>query len=301
MDKLGGLIKNMPKTAILFLTGAIAIGGIPPLNGFISEFLIYCGILKGINSVGIALVTLMVLTFAGMSLIGGISILTFTKTFGTIFLGTPRQKLKHDPVEVPLLMLIPQYIIIVVMLLIAFLPGYFVNLIGSILNYNIFPNIGYVSVDLTSYLEILRSISLASVIFIFLLGLMFTVRWILMKGKENQHASTWGCGYLAPNERMQYTGKSFSKSFGKLLNFMLIEKKGYMEIKESETFPVSRKYRSFYLDFFESRIIDPVIQLINRFINLFQFIQNGKIQAYVIYGIAFIITIFIGTVLNLWH
>ncbi len=301
MDKLGGLIKNMPKTAILFLTGAIAIGGIPPLNGFISEFLIYCGILKGINSVGIALVTLMVLTFAGMSLIGGISILTFTKTFGTIFLGTPRQKLKHDPVEVPLLMLIPQYIIIVVMLLIAFLPGYFVNLIGSILNYNIFPNIGYVSVDLTSYLEILRSISLASVIFIFLLGLMFTVRWILMKGKENQHASTWGCGYLAPNERMQYTGKSFSKSFGKLLNFMLIEKKGYEEIKKSETFPVSRQYRSFYLDFFEFRIIDPVIQLINRFINLFQFIQNGKIQAYVIYGIAFIITIFIGTVLNLWH
>jgi hydrogenase-4 component B len=49
MDKLGGLIKTMPKTSVLFLTGAIAIGGIPPLNGFISEFLIYCGILIGIN------------------------------------------------------------------------------------------------------------------------------------------------------------------------------------------------------------------------------------------------------------
>jgi hydrogenase-4 component B len=82
---------------------------------------------------------------------------------------------------------------------------------------------------------------------------------------------------------------------------MLIEKKGYAEIKREETFPVSRKYRSFYLDFFENKIIDPSILLIIRFINMFQFIQNGKIQAYVIYGIVFILAIFIGTVLNLWH
>ena len=87
MDKLGGLIKQMPKSSLIFLTGAIAIGGIPPLNGFISEFMIYCGILAGINSAGISQITLMILTFAGLSIIGGISILTFTKTFGTIFLG----------------------------------------------------------------------------------------------------------------------------------------------------------------------------------------------------------------------
>ena len=89
------LSKQCHKQQDLFLTGAIAIGGIPPLNGFISEFLIYCGILKGINSAGIAQITLMIITFAGMSIIGGISILTFTKTFGTIFLGTPTTEIKH--------------------------------------------------------------------------------------------------------------------------------------------------------------------------------------------------------------
>ena len=138
MDKLGGLSRLCRRQRFYFLTGAIAIGGIPPLNGFISEFLIYCGILKGINSAGIAQITLMILTFAGMSLIGGISILTFTKTFGTIFLGTPRQKLKHEPAEVSLLMLIPQYIIIVVMIAIAFFPGFFINLAGTILNHDTF-------------------------------------------------------------------------------------------------------------------------------------------------------------------
>jgi len=301
MDKLGGLIKKMPKTAILFLTGAIAIGGIPPLNGFISEFLIYCGILNGINSSGISQITLMVITFAGLSIIGGISILTFTKTFGTIFLGTPRQKLKHEPVEVSLLMLLPQYVIIALMIFIAFFPGYFINLIGTILNVNSFPNIGFNIVDLHWYLTVMKNISLASVLFLIVLGSVLFIRWILTRRTIQDYSSTWGCGYLAPNERMQYTGRSFSKSFGKLLNFMLIEKKGYTEIEQNEIFPDSRKYRSFYLDVFETKIIDPSLLLISRFINLFQFIQNGKIQAYVIYGIVFILAIFLGTVLNFWH
>jgi hydrogenase-4 component B len=300
MDKLGGLIKKMPKTAALFLTGAIAIGGIPPLNGFISEFMIYCGILNGINSAGIAQITLMILTFAGMSIIGGISILTFTKTFGTIFLGIPRQKLKYEPAEVSAMMLLPQYLIIAVMILIAFFPGYFVNLAGTVLNANTFANIGFKIADMDSYIVILKNISQASFIFLLVIGFVLVIRYVLAYRTKEIYSSTWGCGYPEPNERMQYTGKSFSKSFGKLLNFVLIEKKGYKEIDRNETFPVSRKYRSSYLDLIEIRIIDPLILLITRFINAFQFIQNGRIQAYVIYGIVFILAIFIGTILYLW-
>jgi NADH:ubiquinone oxidoreductase subunit 5 (subunit L)/multisubunit Na+/H+ antiporter MnhA subunit len=301
MDKLGGLIKSMPKTGILFLTGAIAIGGIPPLNGFISEFLIYCGILRGINSAEIGQITLMIITFAGMSLIGGISILTFTKTFGTIFLGTPRKKLNHDPVEVSSLMLIPQYFIVGLMFTIAFFPGFFINLISYILNSGSFSNIRLNVIDLPGYAAVLKNISIASLIFFFIASLVFIARRFLSRESEEKYSSTWGCGYLYPNQKMQYTGKSFSKSFGKLLNFILIEKKGYKEIERNDTFPDSRKYHSFYLDVVESKIIDPIMQVIFRFINIFQFIQNGKIQAYVIYGIIFILTIFIGTVLNFWH
>jgi hypothetical protein len=82
---------------------------------------------------------------------------------------------------------------------------------------------------------------------------------------------------------------------------MMIERKGYAELKSTEVFPVERKYRSFYLDVIESKIIDPLLVLIRRFIDLFQFVQNGKIQAYVIYGIVFILVIFIGTILKFWH
>jgi hypothetical protein len=147
----------------------------------------------------------------------------------------------------------------------------------------------------------MKSISLSAFLFLILIGLTFFIRWAVTRRNEKIYSSTWGCAYAAPNSRMQYTGKSYSKSFGKLLNFVMIEKKGYTEIEKLEIFPVSRKYRSFYLDAFESKIINPLILLITRFINLFQFVQNGKIQAYVIYGIVFILTIFIGTVLSLLH
>jgi hydrogenase-4 component B len=301
MEQLGGLIKYMPKTAGLFLIGAIAIGGLPPLNGFISEFMIYCGILKGIDSEGIAQITLMIIAFAGMSIIGGISILTFTKTFGTIFLGTSRKKMKSEPAEVSFMMLLPQYLIVALMIIISLFPGYVAGLLGTVLSSNTFPFRPDSFPYLNSYIPILRNISLASLILLAVFGTVLIIRWSLTRRRERTISTTWGCGYSAPVANMQYTGKSFSKSFGKILNFILVEKKGYIEIKSEDTFPETRKYNSFYLDFFEYRIINPLTQLITRFINAFQFVQNGRIQAYVIYGIVFILVIFIGTILNFWH
>jgi hydrogenase-4 component B len=301
MDKLGGVIKSMPESASLFLLGSVAIGGIPPLNGFISEFLIYCGILTGMNYGTISGITLMIITFAGLSIIGGISLITFTKTFGTVFLGIPRQKLKNEPHEVSFLMLFPQYVIIIIMLTIALFPSFFINTLSVVLGKGTFPAFEINVAGLSGYVGVMKSISIASVAFLVLTGILFLIRSLLTRTQTEEQSSTWGCGYVAPDSGMQYTGKSFSKSFGKLLNFILLEKKNYTEIERNETFPVERKYRSYYFDYIESRIIDPVIQLITRFINLFQFIQNGRIQAYVIYGIVFILVIFIGTILNFWH
>lgn len=301
MDKLGGLIKKMPQSGFLFLTGAIAIGGIPPLNGFISEFLIYSGLIKGMSGGEISVITLMILTFAALSLIGGISLLTFTKTFGTIFLGEPRQKLKYEPVEVSHLMLFPQYLTVFCILLISFLPGLFIVFTEKVLNSCNFPGIFPDPLLLTSFLSTLKNITILSALFFAVVALVFFIRWYLTRKAEKENYSTWGCAYVAPSEKMQYTGKSYSKSFGKLLNFIMIEKKGYTEITKKEIFPEARKYHSFYIDIIETKLIVPVVRLISRFINLFQFIQNGKIQAYVIYGIVFILVVFIGTILNFWN
>jgi len=80
---------------------------------------------------------------------------------------------------------------------------------------------------------------------------------------------------------------------------MLIEKKRYPEIVSGEIFPQPRKYSSHYLDFIEHYLIDYAIRLLLTIVNYFKFIQNGRVQSYVMYGIVFILTIFILTLLNL--
>lgn len=300
MDKLGGLIKTMPKTAVIFLIGAIAIGGIPPFNGFISEFIIYNGLIEGIKSNSMTQILLFVLAFAGISIIGGISILTFTKTFGTIFLGTEREKLQHKPKEVSFIMLLPQYLIIVIMLTVAFIPQFYINIIGKILNGFMFSN--NVIIDYTlllSYSNTIFNISMYSLLFIGIIVFFWVIRSVISKKQIKVFQPTWGCAYVAPNSKMQYSGKSFSKTIGKIFNFFLIEKNNYKELSAGEIFPKKRKYESNYFDFFEYRFFDNISHRLVYAANYFKFIQNGRVQSYVIYGILFILAIFLITVLDI--
>ncbi|MDP2336534.1 MAG: proton-conducting transporter membrane subunit [Bacteroidota bacterium] len=297
MDDLGGLIKRMPKTALLFLIGAIAIGGLPPFNGFISEFILYSGLLEGLKSNNLSEISLLVFTLAGLSIIGGISVLTFTKTFGTIFLGSERKPLEHQPKEVSLIMLLPQYLIVAVMLSIAFLPQFYLNTLDKLLG-NMSPMVVPGLSGLSGYSGRIANVNLYFILFIGIIAASWIVRAYAIKGKSQKIEPTWGCAYVAPNNRMQYTGKSFSKSLGKIFSFLLTEEKKYKELEPGEIFPRKRKYESHYLDFFENRLINYVTHHLVYAANYFKFIQNGRTQWYVWYGIVFMLSIFMLTIFN---
>lgn len=299
MDKLGGLIRHMPKTAVLFLIGAIAIGGLPPFNGFVSEFVLYSGLLEGLKTNSISQISLLVLTLAGLSMIGGISILTFTKTFGTIFLGTAREPLPHQPKEVPYLMLVPQFLIVSVMLSVAFLPQFYLDTIATLLKGIANAPGGPAFSGIVVYSESITNIGLYSSLFVAIIFISWMVRSIAVKRKSSEIQPTWGCAYVAPNSHMQYTGKSFSKSLGKIFNFILIEDKKYKELKAGEIFPKKRKYVSYYPDFFEYRFINLIARQLVFGANYFRFVQNGRVQSYVWYGIVFMLAIFMLTVINI--
>ena len=87
IERLGGLIKKMPQTALLFLIAAVAICGLPPLNGFISEFLIFGGIYNWLYSANLISLIAIVFSIVGLVLIGGLALLCFTKAFSIVFLG----------------------------------------------------------------------------------------------------------------------------------------------------------------------------------------------------------------------
>lgn len=299
MEKLGGLIKKMPRTGLVFLIAAIGICGLPPFNGFISEFLIYSGLIEGVKIHDTNEMILFSVSLAGLSVIGGLSILTFTKSFGTVFLGNARKKLPVEPHEVSLQMLVPQYAIIALMISVAIFPGFYLQVIGNVIMSMTKGVIIPQPAGFTNYISILQNISNYSILFICIVGIFWGIRYKLLSARSKVIQPTWGCAYAAPTSKIQYTGKSFSKTLSKMFNFIVIERKQYTELKAGEIFPEERKHASHYHDFFEFRFIHVITNQLVYAANYFKFIQNGRIQSYVLYGIVFILTIFILTAFNI--
>jgi hydrogenase-4 component B len=297
MEKLGGLINRMPQTAIFFLVGGLAIGGLPPFNGFVSEFVLYSGLIAGIKSIDISYITVMASALAGLAIIGGISLLTFTKSFGTVFLGVPRTKLHHSPKEVGFSMRLPQYIILALMISVSAFPQFYFSIVQQIVS-DFIPATTANPIP-QSITTSISAIGKFAMIFILMVALIYFIRRNVVKKNSVSINSTWGCGYVLPSSKMQYTGKSFSKSLGKLLSFMVLEKKKYKEINANEIFPAHRKHSSHYNDFFVTRIFETIVNRVLYSLNYFQFIQNGKIQLYILYGIFFIVLVFLGTVFKI--
>jgi NADH:ubiquinone oxidoreductase subunit 5 (subunit L)/multisubunit Na+/H+ antiporter MnhA subunit len=254
MEQLGGLHKSMPVTGFVFLCGALAIGAMPPFNGFVSEFLIYSGLVEGIQSSNIQFNLLMIVSIATLAITGGISMLTFTKSYGTIFLGSPRHSLAHEPKEVSMIMRIPLFIILALMLLIGIFPNVILAIVVPVIK--TFDSTYTPSAAMNMASPALIMTGRASLLLIVLITIIYFIRTYISNKKSQVFLSTWGCGYVAPNTRMQYTGKSFAKTFAKLFSFFTAEKKKYKEIDANTIFPSIRSYQSRYSDFFEIRIID---------------------------------------------
>lgn len=288
----------MPRTAFFYLCGSLAICGFPPFNGFISEFLIYSGLIEGIQLENIQFSSLMIICISFLALIGGISLLTFTKSFGNIFLGVPRNEIIHQPKEVSRFMLVPLAVILILMVAIGIFPGLLLAPLSQIITlFN--PEIIPVA-RLSEMFTLLSDIGIASLSLFVLSAVIFIWKKKSEKAVPVTVGPTWGCAYPAPNTRMQYTSKSYSRSLLKLFSFLTLEKKKYREIDPSNIFPKGRSFQSYFLDFFEVKIIQRIIKLLLRYTEYFSFIHNGKIQLYILYGVFFILSLIVITFFHIF-
>lgn len=296
MEQLGGIIKVMPKTAFFFLCGSLAICGLPPFNGFVSEFLIYSGLIQGIQLENIQFSSLMIICISFLAIIGGLSLLTFTKTFGIVFLGVPRKEIAHQPEEVSSFMLIPLALILIVMIAIGIFPGLLLSSIIQVTK--VFGNSLLLPEHYQMIFGTLSKIGIASLGLFVMAFAIFFIKRRAEKRVVVEVNSTWGCGYLAPTSRIQYSAKSYSRSLIKLFSFLTLEKKKYKEIEKENIFPKYRSFQSYFLDVFEENFIQRVIKYLLRFTDYFTFIHNGKIQLYILYGVFFILSLIIATFFN---
>lgn len=292
VELLGGLIKKMPYTSFLFIIGSIAICGLPPFNGFISEILIYGGIVLGlVNADNITAFMTYIISLASLALIGTMAILCFTKVTGVMLLGNPRsEQASNVSSDVEKIMLFPIFILAILTGLIGFFPQYAISLvINPILEITKSNAILPIIPSMINLLEILSLI-----FFIFLIIILLVTSLKLIINRKSRVYNTWGCGYNRGNERMQYTASSYADLFVSTLKPMF---KRIVHIKKpKELFPKEAYYEMEIEDLEEAYIVKPLIKFDEKLLSKFERIQNGNIQQYILFGLVFLILSIIGLI-----
>lgn len=298
MEELGGLAKLMPHTSALFLVGSLAIGALPPFGGFISELLIYDGFLTGFHLHSVPLSVLMAVSGCALAVIGGVSMLAFTKSFGVIFLGTPRQKLSHEPQEVGKAMLWPAYVLVAVALLVILMPSQIVSHLFGV-SLSLF-GLANTAVDLHAlgYIASLtRTVGALLVVLIIVISLLIVIRQRIAKDRPVAYGATWGCGYKRPIKSIQYTSKSFAKTLINMCHDILPSSERFEPISSEEIFPENRSHISVDFDMLDEKAITPGSSRLLAGLEHFQFIQNGMLQRYIVYGLTYVVILILSVVI----
>lgn len=291
IELLGGLIKKMPYTSLLFIIGAIAICALPPFNGFISEFFIYAAMIMGMPTPTNAAFIALIISLASLALIGTMAILCFSKASGIMFLGNPRSELAEKVKgDVDKVMIFPMSILAFFCLFIGLFPQYVIKIVLNPVLMFVQNDIIQPVIDDTE--NIITSISLLFLLFFVAVIIICALRFIF--NKQNKKYSTWGCGYDRISSRMQYSASSYANLFVSTLKPMF---KRVPHIKKpKELFPKEAFYEVKIEDIEEAYIVKPILKIDEKILSKFERIQNGNMQQYILFGLIFLVISIIGLI-----
>ncbi len=216
MEHLGGLIHRMPQTAFVFLVGCVAISALPPLNGFVSEWLTFQAILLSPALPSWGLKFLVPAVGALLALSAALAAACFVKAFGVSFLGRARTPAAAAAQETDSNSLAAMYFLAALCLVAGVLPGFFIdalapiarNLVGVAMPHQ-------AGVDWLSIVPIAQSRSsyngLLVFVFVVLSGSIAAFAIHRLASDRLRRAPAWDCGYPDPNPATQYTASSFAQ------------------------------------------------------------------------------------------
>ncbi len=277
IDALGGLLKNMKITGITFLIGSLAISGLPPFNGFVSEFLVYLGGFQGVSLDKTAFV-LCLLAIVSLAVIGGLALACFTKVVGVVFQGEPRTPAAENVNEEGPTMLVPMVVLAAACVIIGVFPKAFVLMALEAVT-----SLGLASgsISLEPFLQITGNITLAVAIFFVIFFLILGLRMVLYRGKTIGRSGTWGCGFTQPTVKMQYTGSSYAASILAFFKPVAPLHEDHPVIRGR--FPNKTHYRSHVNDIAELHMGNVIVRPILWLFDQLRWIQHGDIHLYIGY------------------
>jgi hydrogenase-4 component B len=290
MERMGGLIRHMPVTALCFLAGAVAISGLPPLNGFVSEWLTYQALLAGFGTTHS--LTRLMFPIAGslLALTAALAAACFVKAFAIPFLALPRSEEAADAREVSFPMRAGMALLAAGCVALGLGATWFVRVFDPITQQTL-------GVRASSALVMARgwalspgtahggTISTAGIALFFLLaGAAFALPLALRWRSRSVRGPAWDCGLPGLTSDNEYTATAFSKPLRMIFSALYRPRREIQaEYEVSPYYPSAIHFESEIEHPIEKHIYDPLRQWIMAVANRMKGIQAGSINLYLTY------------------
>jgi formate hydrogenlyase subunit 3/multisubunit Na+/H+ antiporter MnhD subunit len=296
MERMGGLIHVLPWTSALFLVGCVSISGLPPFNGFASEWLTFQAFLLSPSLPSPLMKLLIPMGAALLALTAALSAACFVKAFGITFLGHWRGP--HNPHihEVNLPMRLGMIMAAILCLVLGILPTIMIDWMDKVPEQLVGTSIGQTAgafgwMWLTPVAREHASYS-GPIVFLVILSVI-VVAWLLLHVRKGsiRRVPLWDCGFEKVTVRMQYTSTSFAMPIRRIFGFMFtIREQVRLDPRAAHRlFPGTIHYYLRVRDRFQVWLYRPLITASFRISRLVGRLQQGRIQAYLIYSFVTII------------
>lgn len=289
IEKLGGLIKRMPQTAFCFLLGAMAISALPPLNGFVSEWLIFQSFFLGAVQMIGGYKLFLGISASMLALTSGLAAACFVKAFGVTFLALPRSSYVLNAKEVSLSMRAGMFFLSFFVVILGLSAVFVMKLLAGVAGSALGIDISTMSFSLNNFVlspqpgqgAYLSLPLLAGVLII--LGIAGFAVYKLFNSRKAAAYKTWDCGYYKIDARNEYSATAFSKPFRIAFSFFLQPYHKTQKIRNSFYHVKSFVYETRITLIFKKYVYDPLISLLFLSAKFTRRLQPGSIHVYLGY------------------
>ncbi len=260
IERMGGLIKKMPFTAVLFLIGSVSISAMPPFNGFMSELIIFQSFFQAHLLRDPLMQILLVAAVLIFALTSALAAACFVKAFGVIFLAKPRSKDAEDAKEAGASMVIGPALLAALCILLG------------LFSFQIFSAKGY-------------AFPVPNMLFIGIILLaIYVIAYIMLKNRVRT-SETWTCGYPLEGGKTEYTSSGFSEPiisiFSPVYRPKVVVEKEYHDKSNVLVSRVSVEVS--LLKFFEEYLYTPVARSVDYVSKQVSRFQDADLHGYILY------------------
>jgi formate hydrogenlyase subunit 3/multisubunit Na+/H+ antiporter MnhD subunit len=280
LEALGGLARRMKWTGPLLLLGAVAIAGLPPLNGFVAEWLLLRGLFAGALARAGAPGIAALLAVGALAFVGALAALCFVRLAGIALLGNPRSEAAAHAHESPAGMLAPMLLLAGGCVALSLRPALALRPVAAFAGQIFGAQVAAAVEALAPSLASLGAFSSATVLLLAALAAVLAARV-----RRPAAALTWDCGYAAPTARMQYTAGSFAQLATEDLLPPGLVPRASVQLPPG-LFPAPAAWRTEDADPLLRRWYEPfVARWADRFAGL-HWLQQGVLHVYLFYILA---------------